>query len=121
MLDWAALPYLFRFFCYTVAILVFAVIGHRLHRYWMLWAVGYLALDAIRYGMIVISAGDAPMVPRESLQWWIRAFVHFGTVAFVGMVITLVREKVQWRSDPPAEPPGPMPRDVTEEALRIKP
>lgn len=96
-MDASALPYLLYFFSKIVFIIAYGVIGHIQRRLLMAYVIAWLVAGAIRYALIVLSAGDVPMMERDEIIWFIRLLVYVENALFVAASLVFVSENVTLR------------------------
>ena len=84
-------------FFQVLFILAFSVIGHVQRRVLMLFVIAWLVAAAAHYGMIVISAGQNPIIERAVVLWMIRLSVYVEALTFAAAALAFIAENVDWK------------------------
>ena len=96
-MEASVLPYVLYLFFTVIFILAFSVIGHIQRRVLMLFLITWLAASAAHYGMIVISAGQNPIIARDAVVWMIRLSVYVEALTFAASALAFVAENIDWK------------------------
>lgn len=95
-MDRSALPYLEYFLYKFIIACILGYVGHKQRRALLLFVEGWLAVSMIRYGLIVVSAGDNPwLFQRADVVTLIRWATSIEAKLFFCAGLVFVWENIQ--------------------------
>lgn len=78
-------------------LLAFSVIGQWQKRIYLLFNAIWLMAAIVHYGLIVLSAGSDPIIPRDDVVWMIRTSVYLEALTFAVAKLAFIAENINWK------------------------